>query len=135
MELNFVELPKFKKTAEECTTEVDQWLYLMKNADECDEIPKEMIKREVIVEAFHALERKNWSKEEIRVYVQELKNLGKIDRAREGDLEYAVGDAFDKGIQKEKEAMAIKLLKKGMSFAEIADLTNLSVEQIEKLRK
>ena len=32
MELNFVELPKFNKTAQECTTEVDQWLYVMKNA-------------------------------------------------------------------------------------------------------
>ena len=93
-----------------------------------------MIKREVIVEAFHALERKNWSKEEIKAYVQELKNLGKTDRAREGDLEYAVGDAFDKGELKKAESVAIKLLKKGKDITEISDLTDLTIEQITALK-
>lgn len=131
MELNFVELPNFTKTIEECTTEVDQWLYLMKNADECDEIPEQMKKREVLVEAFYALEQKNWSPEDLREYVEEREAFGKEERIRQGDLEYAE----ENGRLKEKQAMAIRLLQKKIDISEIVDLTGLSIGQIKALQQ
>ena len=142
MELNFVELPKFKKTAEECTTEVDQWLYLMKNAETCYEIPEEMKKNEVFLEAFSALEQKNWSPEELRKYVEEQEAIGKEDRIREGDEEYAEEYALERaekareeGARKEKEFVAINFLKMGLSSEIIAQGTSLSVKEIDALRK
>jgi len=134
IELNFVELPKFKKKAEECTTEVDQWLYLMKYAEVCDEIPEQMKKREVLVEAFYALEQKNWTPEDLRKYVEEREAVGREERIREGDQEYAE-DYREEGAQEKAEAIAIKLLKQGFGIHEIANLTELTIGQIEVLKK
>jgi predicted transposase/invertase (TIGR01784 family) len=135
MELNFVELPNFTKSIEECITEVDQWLYLMKNADECDEIPEQMKKQEVLVEAFYALEQKNWTPEDLRKYVEEREAFGKEDRIREGDLEYAEEYAEERGRLKEKQAMAIKLLEDGFDNLFICKMTGLSTGQIKDLQK
>ena len=142
IELNFVELPKFTKSIEECTTEVDQWLYLMKNAETCYEIPEEMKKNEVFLEAFSALEQKNWSTEELRKYVEEQEAVGKGDRIREGDEEYAeeyalerAAKAREEGARKEKEFVAINFLKMGLSSEIIAQGTSLSIKEIDALHK
>jgi predicted transposase/invertase (TIGR01784 family) len=135
IELNFVELPLFTKSIEECTTDVDQWLYLMKNANECNEIPQEMQKTKFIVEAFKALEERNFTPEELRKYVEEQEAIGMEDRIREGLLEYALDEAHKKGAQKNAEATAINFLKMGISLEIIAQGTGLSIEQIKTLKE
>lgn len=54
--LNFVliELPKFNKSEEEIESVVDQWMFFLKNAKNCDSIP-EMIREEEIKKAFEEI--------------------------------------------------------------------------------
>ena len=40
IEFNFIELPKFNKKTDELETSIDQWTYFIKNAENLDEIPK-----------------------------------------------------------------------------------------------
>ena len=137
IELNFVELPKFTKPIEECTTEIDQWLYLMKNAEECDEIPEQMKKREALVDAFYALEQKNWTSAELRAYVEEREAIGREERIREGDQEYAEDyreEGREEGARKKSEEVAINALKNGLDLQIIVAITGLSLEQIQELR-
>lgn len=35
----FIELPKFKKTIEECSSDIDAWLFFMTQADKMDKVP------------------------------------------------------------------------------------------------
>ncbi len=138
LELNYVELPKFTKSIEECTTEVDQWLYLMQNAEICYEIPEQMKKTEALVEAFYALEEKNWTPEELRKYVEEREAIGREQRIREGDQEYAedyIEEGRQEGLRQGAQAVAINLLKMNIGIDIIVQSTGLSPEQIEKLRK
>ncbi len=67
IELNFVELPKFKKTEEECKTLSDKWIYFLKNADDLKIIPK-TIKTEPLTTAYETLEQYGWTEAELDLY-------------------------------------------------------------------
>ncbi len=135
MELHFIQLPKFKKTIDQCENIIDEWLFFMKNAERCDEIPQQMKKSELFIEAFNIIAQKNWTKDELEKYVKEQDAVGKEERIQEG--------AFDEGEQKGKqegknekaEEIAIKLLQEGMDISFIVKMTGLSVEQIKQLDK
>ena len=130
LEFHYVELPKFNKKSEELTTIVDKWLYFMQQADDLVVIPQTLQNKE-FKEAFHVLESSQWNQSELDAYVAEIDELGREERISEGALE----QGLEQGAQKKAEAMAIKLLKKKIDIEEIADLTELSIEQIENLQK
>ena len=44
-------------------------------------------------------------------------------------------EGIEQGIEENTKEIALKMLKKGMSFNEIEDITNLSIEEIDKLNK
>ncbi len=58
---------------------------------------------------------------------EDMKIIAK-DRER-----YAEEKGIEKGIKEEKENIAKSLLKKGMTIKEIAEITELSEKEIEKL--
>ena len=126
MELHFIELPKFNKSIEECRTDEDKWLYFMKNAEECKEIPQEMQDSDKFIEAFEVLNQKNWKSEEFEKYVKDLDAIGREDRIAENNFFY--------GKLEEKEAVAKNLLKMGLSIEMIVQATGLSIQQIQKIQ-
>ena len=150
MEINYVELPHFTKSLEECHTEVDQWLYLMKSIQNFEEMPASFKKSKNFVRACQTLEEKNWEKGEIEAYVKEMEDIGKDDRIKEGareeGLELGIAEGLQQGLQqgleqgleqgakKAKIVMAIKLLAQDKSIEEITDLTDLTIEEIQALR-
>lgn len=127
IEFHFIELPKFTKTIGECENVIDAWLFFMKNAERCTEIPKEMKESETFVEAFNIIEQKNWTKKELEQYVQELDAMGREKRIEDG--------AFEQGSQKKAEETALNLLALGVSLTVISQATGLSSDQIKKLAK
>ena len=61
-----------------------------------------------------------------------------MENREEGFLEgKAAGKAEGKleGKEEEKKLITDKLIKKGMSFKEIADITGLTIEKIEEIKK
>ena len=141
LEFHYVELPKFKKNVNELKTIVDKWLYFMKEADNIEVIPQSLQNKE-FKEAFHVLESSQWNQADLDAYVAEMDELGREERITKGALERGFEEGVERGIEqgiekgalKKSEVMAIKLLKKGLLITEVADLTDLSIEQIKILQ-
>lgn len=121
----FIELPKFTKTLEECTSLEDKWLHFLKYASEEKEIPS-VIQEEPLVSAYKALERYGWSDAEIHAY--DDANLAITDSKGALDFSYEEG----------KKAMQIQIaqnmLKQGLSLQNIVSATGLSAEEIKLLK-
>ena len=96
LEISIVELPKFIKDINSLKSELDVWIYLLKEAGNIKE------------EFMKTLEKKN---EKVKKAISELKTLSLSDKNRElyearrkAELDYFSGmtEAFEKGIEKGK---------------------------------
>lgn len=151
IELNFVELPKFKKAIQDCITPVDKWLYLMTQVDSCDHIPEGMKTTPALVQAFDSLEEKQWNQQDLEQYIKEQEAIGKEDRISQGSFEHgkdegiSIGIAhgikqgmqqgIEQGALKKAIETAHKLLQRQVPIEDIADFTGLSIEQVKELTK
>ena len=130
----FIELPKYTKDkSEKLTNRIDQWCRYFKYGDNTTEEEVEKIVDPLIKEAYEAVNRFNWSEEELAAYEAALK--------REMDYRSQMQTAEDRGVEKgiiegEKKkaiAMAKKMLASGKSIDEILEFTELTKEEIENL--
>ena len=134
----FVELGKFDSNKIE--NDIDQWLHLLKCAHNEQEPPK-AIKNSSVLSAYEDLEQYRWNASEHDAYIraklameaEEIKveeYLEKITR-----LEEKAEKAELKGKTEEKLEIAKKMLAKGKNAEEVAELTGLSLEKVNSLRK
>ena len=118
IEFNFIELPKFNKKANELNSIIDQWVYFIKNAENLEVIPENIVDRG-LKGAYEEASKHNWTQEELDAYdyafMREQDERGRITK-----------------VQKD---FGRKLIKRGFSNEDIADDTSLTIEQIEQLRK
>ena len=116
----FVELPKFKKKEEELKTAEDQWLYLFRNAQKMNDIPKNI--PEEIKEAYKALEEFNWTSEEREAYFKA--NLAIADEI----------DASRTAKEEERRDIAIALLEMKEPDEKILKATKLTLQKLEQIK-
>ena len=135
LSFNFVELPKFDKTLEQLETETDKWFYFLKNADDLEVVPQEFKDSQNFKEAFHILDKMQWNQTDLLHYIKQEEAIGRERRQQEGSRKEAAQEGRQEGRQEGIEFIAINGLKKGLDINLIKDLTGLSVEQIEILRK
>jgi hypothetical protein len=69
-----LELPHFNKTENELQTEVDRWLYILKNMPDMNDLP-EALHNEVFEEMFQMAEIAKLSKEDRQNYYNSLKSF------------------------------------------------------------
>jgi predicted transposase/invertase (TIGR01784 family) len=116
----FIELPKFNKSIADCKTLVDKWIFLLKNAKNFDIIPEEMSEIPLL-EALKELDKMNWSQEEKNKYdyflMREQDEKGKIELAE----------------KRNTIEIAKKLKNINTPFNQIAEVTGLSIHEIERL--
>lgn len=130
IELHFIELAKFNKTAEQLETQTDKWIFFLKNAHKLTEIPETCKNSEIITQAFHVMECNNWTSEQIKQYEADLINFKRMLT-----LDYSLlAEGQQEGRQAEKEDTAIKMLNKNKNLEEIAEFTGLSIEYITTLQ-
>lgn len=132
VEFNFIELPKFDKTIEQLETNIDQWAYFIKNAENLTVIP-ENVKDEGLREAYLEADKQNWTKLELEDYLRAaLKEQDDIGR-----LEFAVNKAVKKSEEKgrtERNFEVAKTLREnGVAIEIISKSTGLSIEEIQDL--
>ena len=127
LDFYFVELPKFRKTLEELETQLDRWLYFLKNADDLTFIPDQLKSLEP---AFNILNEVTWSDSQLAQYRKEEEDLGKIDRVEQG----AILEGRKEGEYKKAEEIAKNLLRNNVDIAIILQSTGLSIEEIENLK-
>jgi len=146
MAFHFIELKKFTKTIEEVETELDKWIYLLKEAEELNEIPCQMNDSEEIKRALQLLEINRWTRQEQEIYDQEIDNARQIRSSFEiaekrgeakgeakGKAEgKAEGEA--KGKMEEKMEIAKNLLAINIDLKTISTATGLDIDSIKKLK-
>ena len=148
----YIELRKFVKTAEELKDDLDRWLYILKNMSSMDKIPV-YLRKPIFEKLFNIAEYSNLTKEDRMLYDSSLKRKwdnknvldyaikegraeGKLQGELEGRIEGKIEGRIEGrivGITEGKLEVAAEMKREGMLIAQIAKLTKLSIEEIEKL--
>ena len=140
----YLEMPKFRKTEAELRTPLDKWLFVLSNLSRLMERPAALQER-VFTRLFEQAEIARFSPEEQKLYYDNYKAYRDIHNAvdtarREGKEEgRAEGEAKGraegeaKGRTEEKLALAQKMKARGIPVADIAEMTGLSVAEVEDL--
>ncbi|MEG4037401.1 Rpn family recombination-promoting nuclease/putative transposase [Microcoleus sp. S36b_A4] len=133
MNLVFIELPKFHKEASQLETLTDKWIYFMKYARILSEVPETIDSVPEIHKAFDLANQARLSREEVEV----LERREQFIHDQQGVIIKAVEEARQAArqerIRKETLAIARQLLSQ-LDNATIAQVTGLSVEDVQKLR-
>ena len=120
----YIELPRFNKEEDECETDFERWIYLLKHMDTLERMPFKA-KKAVFDKLLEVADVANLSKEERIQYDEALK--------RYRDYKNTIDYAEEKGILKGKESTARNMKADGLSPSIIQKYTGLSLEDIEKL--
>lgn len=118
----YLEMPKFKKTAEQLETRFEKWLYVLKNLNRLDRVP-DVLREKIFDKLFEIAEIAKFNQEQILSYEDSLKYYR--------DLKNSLDTAKAEG----KAEVAINLIKKGYPLNEISQITDLPIEGIEKLNR
>ena len=98
-EFCFVELPKFKKGIGELEGVVEKWVYFLKHAGECEEVPEEFLAEEVFARAFEIAKTSGWNAEELELYERRQHFFQEQEDVRET----AERTGMEKGLEKGRE--------------------------------
>jgi predicted transposase/invertase (TIGR01784 family) len=141
----YLEMPKFRKTIEQCKSFYDKWMFVLRNLSSLMERPKELQER-IFKKVFEQAEIARYTPEEHFAYEESLKNMRDIDSVitsaeregvRRGRAEgLAEGEKIGRaeGAKSASIAIARSLKAKGlMSNADIAELTGLSPDDVSNL--
>ena len=120
----YIELSKFVKADTELESDLDRWLYVLKNMSRMDKIPA-YLRKPIFEKLFSIAEYTNLTKEEKTMYDNSLKR--KWDN--QSVLDYAVKEAK---LQEARE-IAREMKRDNLPIAQIIKFTKLSAEEIEKL--
>ena len=143
LHLIFVELKKFKpQTFSEKKMQVLWLRFLTEINDETREVPAELLENAEVSEALEIVERAAFDDGEMRAYDKFWDNVSiqkTLDNARKREIEAAKREA-EKAIADVKEEAKEKMLDaarkmkaKGYAIEDIAEITGLTIEQIEAL--
>ena len=124
LEFVFVEVAKFNKSEYELETDLDKWLYLLKNMSTLLERPAALRDR-VFGRLFDVAEYARLDDEERKNYVNAM------NTAR--DTYNQIAYALKKGGEKKAYENAQKMIAKGLDVDTIADLTGLTTEEIAEI--
>ncbi len=132
----YVDLTNFGKKDEECSTNLDRWLYELKHMPERENCPPHL--KGTIYETFYHLgEYARLTREERKMYDQELKrkwdNAAVLANAEQKAQARGEEIGEIRGKHESRVEIARKLRSKGITTDEIAELTGLPAEELEKI--
>ena len=144
----YVEIPKFDKTEDQLVTMYDKWMFVLKNLSVLMERPAALQER-VFTRLFEQAEVSKFNAQDRLLYEDSVNayrdiinaiNTAKKDSFAEGRAEgHAEGHAegraegIAEGIEFSKVEIARKMLQRGMAVEEVAELTNMTVQDIKKI--
>lgn len=120
----FIELPAFNKEEEECETDFERWIYVLKNMETLKRLPFKA-RKSVFEKLEKIVDIASLSKEEREKYDESIK----VYR----DSLVTMAFAEEKGRLEERLEIARNLKSMGMDVDGICKATKLSIEEIEKL--
>ncbi len=133
LEFVFVEVAKFDKGESELETDLDRWLYMLKNLSGLLERPAALRDR-IFGRIFDVAEFASLDDDDKKKYI----NAMNTERDTYNQIEYAREQGMEKGIQqgvaRGKTEDAMKMLELGIPVETIAAVTGFSEEEILKMR-
>ena len=128
----YLNLPLFKKKAEECVTDFEKWIYVLKHMATLERIPFETQKK-IFKRLAEVADSRCLSKEEMEKYEESQRqvtnyNLGMYSAWQEGNQKGKL-----EGREEGKLEIAHNLLLMGMSVAQVMQATGLNREQIDSM--
>ena len=142
-----LQLPLFDKHTEaECMDIFDCWIYIVKNMNMFEQMPFSE-KYPVFRKLAEIGDLRKLSREELELYDEDIKNMRDIYATRKFDekrgmekgmakgMEIGMEKGIAKGMEKEKLATAHRLLSMGLSDEQVSTVTELPLEDIQKMRK
>ena len=128
----FLEFPLFRKKEQECKTDFERWIYILKHMETLNRIPFQPMKA-IFERLAKVTNVESLTPDERYAYERDLKAYrdykAQMDYAKEEGIE----EGIEKGIEKEKLRNAKAMKAKGYPVNDIADITGLSIKEIEKL--
>ena len=125
----YLSLPFFKKTADECETDFERWIYVLKHMELLDRMPfvakKKIFERLAEIADSSCLSREDREKYEESQKVADDWYSGMCGAWEEG---------MEEGETRRSLAIAKKLLSMGLPIAQIIQATGLTQEQIDSLK-
>ena len=143
MRIVYLQLPLFDKHTEaECMDIFDCWIYIMKNMNMFEQMPFSE-KYPVFRKLAEIGDLRKLSREELELYDEDIKNMRDIYATRKFDekrgMEKGMAKGMEigmaKGMEKEKLATAHRLLSMGLSDEQVSTVTELPLEEIQKLKE
>ena len=141
---NFLEVTKEKRIfaaivpKEECTTFLDCWIYNLKHMETLEKMPFEA-QHKIFKRLAEIADSKSLTKEEQEKYDNSMMvmwdNYAVYKHAVEKAYKKGYEEGYKIGYEEGRKEFALKLLAHNFPLDEIADLTDLSIEEIKKLEQ
>jgi len=122
----FLQMPAFNKKKEALKSHYDKWLYFLKHLEHLEDIP-EILKEPVFEKAFKVAEIANFNADEYNAYQKSLLSYR--------DMVNVIKTKYEEGVEQGIENVAIRCLKQGKDNEEVSNITGLSAELIEQIKK
>ncbi len=140
MRFIFLDLPAFTKDEETCETDFERWIYVLKNMEILQRMPfkarKSVFEELEKIADISALSKEDQEKYEhiIKVYRDNLvTEQWAIEKGLEKGRKEGLKKGLEEGIEIERLKNARGMKAKGYPLEDIAQITGLSVEEIQKL--
>lgn len=132
----YVEIPKFDKHESELVTMYDKWMYVLKNLSRLMERPAALQER-VFTRLFEQAEISKFNPTELKLYEDSVNAYRDIVNAIRTAEKRKYAEGREEGLAEGRTEWRIEIAKKlreiNMQTNEIAIITKLSIEEIEKL--
>ena len=126
----YLEMPKFNKKQNELKSRFDKWLFILKNLHKLDRIPDDL-KENIFEKLFETAEIAKFNQEEYRAYEDSLKYY----RDLKNSIDYAKETARKEGEKNKQIEIAKKMLAINMDIQLIKEMTGLTDDEINDLKK
>ncbi|WP_437920292.1 Rpn family recombination-promoting nuclease/putative transposase [Sphingobacterium sp. LRF_L2] len=149
----YVQLRNFAKAEEELESDLDRWLYVLRNLSTLEKLPL-FLRKSIFEKLFEIAEycklnqeertmydvslKRKWDQEAVRQYQEEeqKKRLEEgLEKGLQQGLEQGLQQGIEQGIEQNKHEVVRKLIHRGdWSDTDIADFAEVSLEFVQSLR-
>lgn len=132
LRLIYLMLPLFNKEEEECETDFERWIFVLKNMNTFERMP--FLARDAVFQKLAQIaDISALSEEEHKKYDESIKVMRDTIATYNGALKEGEEIGIAKGIRQNQIATAVNLKQAGVSLETIAQCTGLSLQEVEEL--
>jgi conserved hypothetical protein (putative transposase or invertase) len=127
----FIELCNFAKKLTELRSDLDNWLYVLKNMSRMNKIPQ-YLKKSIFQKLFQISEYINLPTEEKEMYDRSMKYQWDLANIMDTQKEEGIAEGMEKG----KAEIVCRMIRQGQwTDCQIAEVTGVGLDVVENLRR